>query len=78
MCVAQTQWERPTGGGLNQPFVPAATFAGAQQGYYFSMGSKGLGYYKDEPKTGVLAFLASLYLVCLLKASDLPRLCFFQ
>ncbi len=52
LSAGQTQWERPTGGGLNQPFVPSATFSGAQGGYHFTMGHKGLGYYKDEPKTG--------------------------
>lgn len=46
----QTQWERPKGEAMTQPFVPSASFSGPQEGYFFSMGLKGLGYYKDEPK----------------------------
>ncbi len=32
--------------------MPSATFSGAHEGYYFGMGAKGLGYYRDEPVAG--------------------------
>ena len=34
------------------PFVPSAAFVGTHAGYYFAMGPKGLGYYKDAPAPG--------------------------
>lgn len=46
-ATGQSQWERPAAAGFTEPFVPAATFLGPQDGYFFSMGPKGLGYYKD-------------------------------
>lgn len=58
-AAGQSQWERPSGGSLNQPFVPCLTFSGAQEGYYFSMGPKGLGYYKDEPGSGLILAIAT-------------------
>ena len=42
-----SQWSRPEGGSFSAPFVPAATFTGAQPGYHFTMGPKGLGYYRE-------------------------------
>eukprot|EP00879_Flechtneria_rotunda_P003941 GHRR01004181.1.p1 GENE.GHRR01004181.1~~GHRR01004181.1.p1 ORF type:complete len:170 (+),score=39.89 GHRR01004181.1:166-675(+) len=30
-------------------FLPATSFTGAKQGYMFTAGDKGLGYYKDNP-----------------------------
>ncbi|KAK9819918.1 hypothetical protein WJX72_003950 [[Myrmecia] bisecta] len=51
-----TQWERPVAAAAataafasNEPFQPSAAFTGRRPGYVFTMGQKGLGYYKDEP-----------------------------
>jgi len=33
-----------------EPFIPSKTFRGTKDGYYFSRGSKGLGYYLDAPR----------------------------
>ena len=35
----------------NLPFIKAAKFLGAKEGYFFSRGAAGLGYYADEKKT---------------------------
>jgi hypothetical protein len=32
-------------------FIPSNTFKGSKVGYYFSLGSKGLGYYRDRKQT---------------------------
>lgn len=40
----------------NVPFQPSATFAGARPGFFFGMGDKGLGYYRDAPLVRALDF----------------------
>lgn len=42
--------------GFTEPFVPAQTFGGSQPGYHFTMGAKGLGYYKEGEQNGKTLF----------------------
>ena len=42
--------EGPLAAGGAQAFKPSSSFRGVKSGYYFSSGSKGLGYYLDAPR----------------------------
>ena len=48
-----SQWTRPEGGSFTAPFVPSAAFTGPQAGYHFTMGPKGLGYYREDQAQSV-------------------------
>lgn len=58
MAAGKTQWERPQGG-VKQPFVPSASFTGARDGYHFTMGAQGLGYYKEAATAAATPAAAS-------------------
>ena len=38
--------------GAAEPFIAAPKFQGAKPGYHFSSGSRGVGYYLDDPSAG--------------------------
>lgn len=71
VCTAgRSQWDLPAGPpAFTDPFVPSASFTGRVDGYVFKMGAKGLGYYKDVGRSGVVHRLQMCFLCTVSSAS---------